>query len=248
MNQLIIGQSDQSITMTSREIASLVNSRHSDVCRTIDRLMASGTISGYAPTAYTHTQNGQQYAEYHIGKRDSYVIVAQLSPEFTARLVDRWQELELEVSPKFAIPQSFAEALRLAADQQEVIQKQAAELAIAAPKVDFVDRYVSASSGSKKFREVARLLKIKENAFWDFLESERIMYRLRKKQTPYACHIDAGRFEVTTGVNEAGHAYNTVLFTPKGITWVAGEWAKYQVEKQSKAEAKSLLSVSDLLS
>ena len=27
------------------------------------------------------------------GKRDSIVVVAQLSPEFTARLVDRWQEL-----------------------------------------------------------------------------------------------------------------------------------------------------------
>ncbi len=28
------------------------------------------------------------------GKRDSIVVVAQLSPEFTARLVDCWQELE----------------------------------------------------------------------------------------------------------------------------------------------------------
>lgn len=28
------------------------------------------------------------------GKRDSIIVVAQLSPEFTARLVDRWQELE----------------------------------------------------------------------------------------------------------------------------------------------------------
>ncbi len=35
------------------------------------------------------------------GKRDSIVVVAQLSPEFTARLVDRWQELEAEnVEPK----------------------------------------------------------------------------------------------------------------------------------------------------
>ncbi|WP_433703745.1 hypothetical protein [Paraburkholderia sacchari] len=32
-------------------------------------------------------------AEYRVCKRDSYVFVAQLSPEFTARLVDHWQEL-----------------------------------------------------------------------------------------------------------------------------------------------------------
>ena len=37
------------------------------------------------------------------GKRDSIVVVAQLSPEFTARLVDRWQELEAQVA-KPALP------------------------------------------------------------------------------------------------------------------------------------------------
>ena len=80
--------------MSSREIAGLVESRHADVCRAVERLMAKSVIQGSAPTAYTHEQNGQQYHEYHLCKRDSYVVVAQLSPEFTARLVDRWQELE----------------------------------------------------------------------------------------------------------------------------------------------------------
>ena len=37
---------------------------------------------------------GQTVSEYRVCKRDSYIIVAQLSTEFTARLVDRWQELE----------------------------------------------------------------------------------------------------------------------------------------------------------
>ncbi|WP_431023795.1 Rha family transcriptional regulator [Halomonas sp. H5] len=103
-------------TMSSREIAEVVESRHADVCRTVERLMAKGVIQGYAPMAYTHHQNGQQYTEYHINKRDSYVVVAQLSPEFTARLVDRWQELEAQVAQPFQLPQTMAEALRLAAD------------------------------------------------------------------------------------------------------------------------------------
>lgn len=84
----------QQITMSSREIAKLVDSRHSNVCVTIERLMNSGVIGGYAALQYTHPQNGQTYHHYEVNKRDSYVIVAQLSPEFTARLVDRWQELE----------------------------------------------------------------------------------------------------------------------------------------------------------
>jgi hypothetical protein len=35
---------------------------------------------------------------YNVCERDSYVIVAQLSPEFTSKLVDRWQELEVAVA------------------------------------------------------------------------------------------------------------------------------------------------------
>ena len=49
-------------TMSSREIAELVESRHSDIVRSILRLMANKVISGYAPMAYTHPQNGHAWA------------------------------------------------------------------------------------------------------------------------------------------------------------------------------------------
>ena len=73
---------------------------------------------------------GQTVTEYRIGKRDSYVIVAQLSPEFTARLVDRWQELEEQARRAHpVIPQTLPEALRLAADLAEMKAKADAALA-----------------------------------------------------------------------------------------------------------------------
>ena len=142
----------QNIMMSSREIAALVDSRHSNVCVTIERLMSSGVIGGYAALQYTHPQNGQTYHYYEVNKRDSYVIVAQLCPEFTARLVDRWQELEQGNQMK--VPQSFSEALRLAAELEEQKQQLKDELAVAAPKAEFVDRYVTAT-GSMTFRQVA---------------------------------------------------------------------------------------------
>ncbi|ELC0798908.1 TPA: phage antirepressor KilAC domain-containing protein [Klebsiella pneumoniae] len=40
--------------------------------------------------------------------------------------------------------------------------------------------------------------------------------------TPYAQHLDAGRFTVKTGEAENGHAFTQVKFTPKGIQWIAG--------------------------
>ena len=40
---------------------------------------------------------------------------------------------------------------------------------------------------------------------------------------------DAGRFEVKTGKSDGGHAFNRCMFTPKGVEWIAGEWAKHQI-------------------
>ncbi len=81
------------VTMSSREIADLVESRHDHVKRSIERLAESGVIQ-LPPMEEVKNHLGQTVQEYRINKRDSYVVVAQLSPAFTARLVDRWQELE----------------------------------------------------------------------------------------------------------------------------------------------------------
>ena len=129
-----------------------------------------------------------------------------------------------------ALPKNFAEALRLAADQQEQIEHQAQQLAIAAPKVEFVDKYVEAT-GLKGFRQVAKLLGAKENDFREFLCDNKIMYRLGAEWVPYANHIDAGRFEVKTGASDTGHAFNQAKFTPKGVAYVAGLWNKSGGEK-----------------
>ena len=78
------------LTMSSREIADLVESRHDSVKRTIERLQDKGLIQ-LTPMVEVKNHLGQVVTEYQLIKRDTYVVVAQLSPEFTARLVDRWQ-------------------------------------------------------------------------------------------------------------------------------------------------------------
>jgi phage regulator Rha-like protein len=81
--------------MSSQEIAKVIGSRHDSVKRTVERLASRGVIE-YPPTVAIPTAT-KPTTEYRIGKRDSYIVVAQLSPEFTARLVDCWQELEKQV-------------------------------------------------------------------------------------------------------------------------------------------------------
>lgn len=220
-------------TMSSREISDLVESRHDTVKVAIDRLVVKGVISKPSMADGKKSANGVIEQIYLICKRDSYIIVAQLSPEFTARLVDRWQELESAIAPAFTIPSTLSGALRLAAEQAEVIEAQTLQLIAAAPAIDFVDRYVDAT-GSKGFRQVAKLLIIKEHVFCDFLITQKIMYRLNSELTPHATHLDAGRFEVKAGKSDKNnHAFNSARFTPKGISWVAGEWAKHQILQSS---------------
>lgn len=226
---------DHPLVMTSIEIAELVEKRHDNVKRTIESLIERGTIA--SPQIEEKPTAGRPVSVYVFedeqGKRDSIIVVAQLSPEFTARLVDRWQELEAQLSQPVRIPQSLPEALRLAADLAEQKAELENKLAIAAPKVEFVDNYVEAT-GAMGFREVAKLLKVKETDFRLFLIELGIMYRLAGKLTPYAQHLDAGRFTMKTGENQNnGHAFIQVKFTPKGIQWIAGLLAANKVSERA---------------
>jgi len=222
MNQLV---NMQVITMSSREIADLVGSRHDKVKQSMIRLASRVDDNGnpapvidLPPLGEYLDSMGRKATEYRINKRDSFVVVAQLSPEFTAALVDRWQELEAKAQD--VKPLTHLETARLLVSSLEQIEQQAQQLAIAAPKVEFVDKYVE-SSGLKGFRQVAKLLRIKENLFRAFLSDQKIMYQISGEWVPYANHIDAGRFEVKTGASDGGHAFNQAKFTAKGVEYVS---------------------------
>ncbi len=218
-------------TMSSREIAEVVESRHDSVKRTIERL-AEKQVIRFTPLVETsHDGSGARPVEvFRVNKRDSLIVVAQLCPEFTARIVDRWQELEDRAAKPISPAElSRMEILRMALDSEEARVKAETQLAIAAPKAQFVGRYVE-TSGLKGFREVAKLLKANEARLREFLLDKGIMYRLGSALTAYQAHIDAGRFEVKTGASEGGHAFTRTMFTPKGVTWIAGEWAKHAIQ------------------
>lgn len=231
-------------TMSSREIAELVESRHDSVKRSMETLRYKGVISFTQSVETSHDGAGARPVEvYLVNKRDSYVVVAQLSPEFTARLVDRWQELEEKATKFDPAVLSRMDILKLAMESEEArIKAESEVLALThviegqKPAVEFVERYVSVANGDKGFREVCKILKANEARFREFLSAERIMYKLGGSWAPYQNHIDAGRFIVRTGMNETNNrAYTTALFTPKGFEWVAGEWTKFSVVRPALA-------------
>lgn len=209
------------LTMSSREIADLVESRHDSVKRTIERLQDKGLIQ-LTPMVEVKNHLGQVVTEYQLIKRDTYVVVAQLSPEFTARLVDRWQELENQQMPQ--IPQTLSEALRLAADQAEQIERQNILIEQQRPKVEFVQRYVEAGT-TKSLRETAKILRVPERAMIDCLVDDGLLFRQSGNLLPYQKYHAKGLFDVKTGTTEHGHNYTQTRVTSKGIEYIASRYA-----------------------
>lgn len=205
-------------------------------------ILVSSMVARYGqPDTFTPTAQsvGAGVYEYMLDKRSSLVVVAQLCPEFTAAVVDRWQELEAEQLspapqaslaplPDFSNP---AAAARAWADEFEQKQQVVARLEAAQPDIDFSQQYGEANeTAGKGFRQVCKLLGAKENKFRKFLIDEQIMYQLGGEWMPYSQHKNTGRFCVKAGVSKFnGHPYNTAKFTPKGVKWVAGRWAQYKL-------------------
>ena len=90
---------------------------------TIGTFMDFGKNSGLTvksfESSYTDPQNGQIYPVFNLPKRETLILIAGYSIQLRAKIIDRWQELEAQQQQPAALPRSFAEALRLAADLEE---------------------------------------------------------------------------------------------------------------------------------
>lgn len=198
-------------SMTSLEIAELVQSRHDDTKRSIMRLADRGVIACPPVAVVQKKANNRLYdVDVYIfsgeqGKLDSITVVAQLCPEFTAALVKRWYELENQNK----LPQSFAEALQLAADQ-------AKQLELAAPKVQYFDTVVERSN-LLNATQVAQKVGMSAVCMNKLLDELGVYNRCVKRSRVFQqWFIDQGLGELKQ--TEAG--YPQAMFTTKGEAWV----------------------------
>jgi Rha family phage regulatory protein len=223
MNNLM---SSNEITMSSREIAEFTGKRHDHVMRDIKKMLLDLYPAG-SPNfggTYLNEQN-KQLPLLNLDRKHTDCLLTGYSAVVRMKVIERWIELE---NNQHKIPQTYGEALQLAANQAVQIEDQQKQLTQQAPAVEFVDNYTKAESGSKGFRETAKLLSVKENVFRKFLVDNKIMYRLGGTWVAYQTHIDCGRFEMITGESN-GHIHNLTKFTAKGVAWIAGEYAKFNI-------------------
>ncbi|EEV5957197.1 TPA: DNA-binding protein [Escherichia coli] len=223
MNELI---NSNAIKMTSIEIAELVGSRPDNVKISIERLAKSGVIQLPALQVFEKINNLglQRSVEAYVfegeqGKRDSIIVVAQLSPKFTARLVDRWRELE---ESAVNIPKTLPDALRLAADLAEQKMQLENQLAIAAPKVEFADR-VGEASGIL-IGNFAKVVGIGPNKLFAWMRDHKILIASgSRRNVPMQEYMDRGYFTVKETAVNTNHGIQisfTTKITGRGQQWL----------------------------
>ena len=194
--------------MSSREMATLCDKQHDNTLKLIRSLIERGLLKNTTPLQYTHEQNGQQYIHFLSDQRDSLVIVARLSPEFTAAVIDRWQELEAQASAP-VIPQSFAEALQLAANQALQIEQNA-------PKVLHYDNVVE-RAGLLNATQVAQKVRLSAVAMNKVLDELGVYNKAVKRSRVFQqWFINKG----LGAVKQTEQGYSQAMFTKRGEAWI----------------------------
>ena len=227
------------VTMTSLEISDLTGSRHDNVKRTIERLAERGVIQspplveienkqslGPRNKTMAYVFTGKQ------GKRDSLIVVAQLCPEFTARIVDRWQELEeknAQPDPMSVLndPASMRGLLLTYTEKVLVLEEQVEGMK---PKVEALD-LIATADGSLNLTEAAKALQQQPRKFNQHLCSQRWIYKRAggKQWLGYQDKVQQGLIEhkvTMVPLADGGERLcEQVRITPKGLTKLAQQFS-----------------------
>ena len=146
-------------TMTSLEIAEVTGRNHKDVMRSIREMEDAWVkVNGrkFALVEYKDAK-GEMRPCYSLSKTECLYIATKFNDEARAKLILRWEELETKEVSLIKVPKTFAEALRLAADQAEKLEAQekmleasskeivelSGTIANMQPKVTYVDKILS---------------------------------------------------------------------------------------------------------
>lgn len=191
------------LTMSSREIAELCDTRHNQIVETIERLFAKGVLRESRKTTrpYSPPAGGRPTDVYDLTKRDTLVVVAGYDDELRAKIIDRWMDLEqATAAPQLAIDPSdpkvmlavFGHLQKQVAEKDEIIAAQGVQ-------VKALERLESAQ-GSMCLTDAAKTLGVGRDALIARMQAERWIFKRTgsknwlayddKRRTGYMEHDD----------------------------------------------------------
>lgn len=165
MNELVIMHNKQAVT-TSLRVAEVFGKDHKNVMQAIKAKIQSAENSAdyqkmFAEGTYKDGRNRDQKLYYL--NRDGFTFIAfsftgKTADEFKLKYIQAFNSMETQIRTGYAIPGSYAEALKLAANQAEKIERQKQTIAIQAPKALFADA-VATSHTSILIGDLAKLIR-----------------------------------------------------------------------------------------
>lgn len=237
----------------SLKVAQVFGKRHDNIIRAIRNMLLSSKLRSeenatqcapaqtkwFAESTYIDTKGKTQ--PLFLMTRDGFSLLAMgltgaKAMQFKVGFIEQFNAMEKVVkevrasSP--AVPQTFAEALRLAANQAEQIEAQQKQLEAQAPKVLFAQS-VETSSSSILIGELAKLMKqngvdIGEKRLFNWLrENEYLCSFGSRYNQPSQKAMDMGLFEMKKTTITKPNGYVMVATTTK----VTGKGQVYFINK-----------------
>lgn len=191
--------------MTSLQIADVTGMRHADVMRAIrnmEEAWAKVNQRNFALVEYKDAK-GEMRPCYSLDKTECLYVATKFNDEARAKLILRWKELEEQ--HQFQVPQTFADALMLAAtqakqieEQQKAIQQSAQEIVALSdtitqmqPKVSYYDK-ILASKETLTVTQVAQDYGMSAKAFNVLLRNFGIQHKVNGQWILYAKYLQQG--------------------------------------------------------
>jgi len=199
MNNLIVsGSTGKSIT--SQQLLGMVNEARSlcgeKAVRNNDFVARiKDELEGETYEIFVGQKNGADIEIITLTMNQALRVAARESKAVRRSLVGKLEEMQAAAAP--ALPNSFAEALRLAADLEEQKQLLTAQIAADAPKVDFAER-VGASSGIL-IGQFGKAVGIGQNKLFTWLRANGYLISTAgtRYNTPYQKYVERGYFDLT---------------------------------------------------
>ena len=233
-------------TMTSLEIAEVTGKRHDSILRDIRNILSQGVDAhNFVETYYTDKSNRQQKC-YTLTKKGCLILASGYDVILREKIINRWEELETKERNQYQVPKSFAEALMLAAKQQEQIEEQQRQLeanskeivelngAIAEmePKVTYVDM-ILASKETVTTTQIAQDYGQSAKAFNVLLRNFGVQHKVGGQWVLYAKHLPFGYVQSDTfKIVHKNGTNGTVMhtkWTQKGRLFLYDELKKHNV-------------------
>ena len=214
-------------SMSSREVAELTGKEHSNVKRDISAMILQlnypdlmlkdcpafhpSELKGHNIAISQYEHCGNRYDQFHLDYEYTILLVSGYNVSVRQKIVKRWQELESNT--RITLPQSFSEALQLAADQAKQLEEQA-------PKIEVYERLADRKSDVNT-TTLAKTLGISSIKLNRWLKAGG--YKWMSKDLPKAGY--ESWFNIVCDTRN-GHEFTQCLITPKGQIEIAKRYNK----------------------